>query len=462
VILITCDTLRVDHVGCYGYARPTTPQLDALARESLLFENAWSAAPLTGPSLSSLLSGRMPDETGVTRNNRELMPESVTTLAEVVRDAGYATAAVVSNGMLRRAPAEQGNFGVQQGFASYDDEMPSMEANRPVLERTAGACTDAALRWLDSKEAGGGRFFLWVHYQDPHGPYTPPEEHMAPFRGDHAAEPELALSKDQYGKGGIPRYQFVNGEKRRGDYVDRYDGEIHYFDAELGRLVAGLRAKGWWDDALVVFTADHGEYLGEHGFWFCHGEELWRELLRVPLLVKPPRASKTRGLDPEHKSLRVRELAAHVDVWPTVLAALDVDGPKNRGVSLCDLPLPAGRVVPQFLGPTRAPDRFLGFTDGRWRVVSPDPSTNWLFDLETDPSEQHDVANDHPDVVMSLGKRYVEFMSREKGPVLRAVLRKIDKESLRGMQGLGYTDGGDGAGAAAGTGGGAGASAGKR
>src|SRR6266850_7308554 len=93
VILITCDTLRADHIGCYGYARPTTPHLDALAGESLLFESAWSAAPLTGPSISSLLSGRVPDEAGVTRTNRELMPESVTTLAEVLRGAGYATAA---------------------------------------------------------------------------------------------------------------------------------------------------------------------------------------------------------------------------------------------------------------------------------------------------------------------------------------------------------------------------------
>ena len=108
VILITCDTLRADHLGCYGYARPTTPRLDALAGESVLFENAWSAAPLTGPSISSLLTGRVPDEVGATRTNRELMPGSVTTLAEVLRDAGYATAAVVSNGVLRRPPAEQG------------------------------------------------------------------------------------------------------------------------------------------------------------------------------------------------------------------------------------------------------------------------------------------------------------------------------------------------------------------
>ncbi len=113
---------------------------------------------------------------------------------------------------------------------------------------------------------------------------------------------------------------------------------------------------------------------------------------------------------------------------------------------LYELPLPAGRVVPQFLGPTRAPDRFLGFTDGRWRVVSPKPDTNWLFDLEADPSEEHDVAKEHPDVVLSLGRRYVEFMSREKGPVVRATLRKMDKDSLRGFQGLGYTDGGEGEG----------------
>lgn len=450
VILITCDTLRPDHLGCYGYGRPTSPNLDRLAQESVVFENAWSMAPLTGPSLSALLAGRPPDEIGATPTNRELLAAEIETLPEVARAAGFATAAIVSNGVLRRAPKEQGDVGVQQGFELYDDAMNAKEQNRDLLERTAPACADAAIRWIDARGPADDRFFLWVHFQDPHGPYTPPAEQAALFARDHSSEPDLRVNSTNHsGEGGIPKYQFVNGETKAGQYVDRYDAEIRYFDDNLGRFLDALKMRGWLDDSLLLFSADHGEFMGEHDYWFCHGEHLYRELVHVPLLMRPPAALRERvlGTKAAHSAGAARRepgLVSHLDVWPTVLEALGLPPRPNRGTSLLAASVPATRVVPQFLGPLRNPNRFLGVTDGQWRVLLVRQGAPQLFDLAHDPGELHDVAAQHPDLVLSFNARYTELMKLHAGPLLLGTKRILDDATRKGMGALGYTDGEDG------------------
>jgi arylsulfatase A-like enzyme len=313
-ILITCDTLRADHLGCYGYERPTSPCIDALARESIVFENSWSAAPHTLPSISALLAGRPPDEIGAASvSNIALMPASVTTLAEVARTAGFDTAAFVSSCVLTHLPPDKGDIGVQQGFEHYDDALTTPVQGRDLRERNAADTTDAVLRWIDGRSAGQDRFFLWIHYQDPHGPYLPPPEHAHLFVRDHGNEAELPVSKNSFGQGAIPDYQVVAEERRPGQYIDRYDAEIHSFDAEVGRLFDGLRARGLLDDALVVLTADHGESLGEKNSWFCHGETLQRELVRVPLIVRPPNALRPR-LHLESSGRHESNVSSYLDV----------------------------------------------------------------------------------------------------------------------------------------------------
>jgi arylsulfatase A-like enzyme len=161
VILITCVTLRADRLGLYGYARPTSPNLDALGREARVYDSAWSTAPLTGPALAALLTGRAPEELELA-DNRSVLAAEATTLAERLSAAGVDTAAVVSNWVLRRRPELPG-AGVQQGFADYDDRMQSPEPARPELkERKAPETSDAALAWLDG-HAGARPFFLWIH-----------------------------------------------------------------------------------------------------------------------------------------------------------------------------------------------------------------------------------------------------------------------------------------------------------
>lgn len=440
VILITCDTLRADRTGFGGNPRPVSPNLDALAAESTIFDDAWAAAPLTGPSLSSLLTGRFPDEIGAGPSNRELMPEEVLSIAEVVRDAGIATAAFVSNGVLRRPPASEGDIGVQQGFDVYDDEMNSKERNRNLLERTADACTDAVIAWLGARDAREP-FFLWVHYQDPHGPYTPPPEHLAPFERPAVEERTLPIGTTNSGLGQIPKYQHLEGLAKPRPYEDRYDAEIHGFDEELGRLVAELRRLDVLDDALLVFTADHGESLGDHDYWFCHGEHLHRDLLRVPFFVRYPKAARESERPPQGGARRSDALVGHVDVWPTVVEALGLEAPRTRGTSLFGAGVPADRVLPQFLGPLRSQTRHLAVTDGKWRTILVKTDAPRLYDLDADPGETIDVAARHEDVLRRLQDGYTRFMEADPRVWSKAVRPTLDSAGTRALNDLGYTDG---------------------
>ena len=430
VILITCDTLRADHLGCYGYPRGTSPRIDALAAQCRVFENAWSAAPLTSPSISALLAGRPPEEIGTaSRSNSLRMPASVQTLAESVSAAGIDTAAFVSSSVLVRPPPELGSIGVAQGFEHFDDELVAHEHNREMRERDAASCTSAVLRWLDARPDEADRFFLWVHYQDPHGPYTPPAADLAPLVREHAGEAQLELGTNSSGAGQIPDYQQIDGERRPGPYVDRYDAEIHAFDAEFGRLVDALRARGWLDDSLLVLTADHGESLGEHGFWFCHGETLQRELLHVPLLVHAPRAF---ALAPS----RSNALATYLDFWPTALEALGIPAGECRGRSLLAADIPQGRIAVQALGRAQYGRTWFAITDGRWRLLSIDPLPPQLFDLERDPGEESDLAAQRPDLVQALRDAHARWLEQSTAPALTGVPRRGEEHALHQ---LGYT-----------------------
>ncbi|MFT7665454.1 MAG: arylsulfatase A-like enzyme, partial [Planctomycetota bacterium] len=286
LFLLTCDTLRADRLGAYGYDRPVSPNLDALADQSLLFERAYSSAASTVPAMSSLLSGRLPDEIGVSGGNQTLMHPGFVTLAELAGEAGLATGAIVSNWVLRRQPGRS-DAGVSQGFGFYDDRMDQMEGVRAVPERRGDSTTLAATKWLrDRKRLGEDNFFLWVHYQDPHGPYDPSAQDLDLLQREAADAPAeetqtVKLGTNTSGKRQIPDYQIIDGEARPFFYLDRYDAEIRTFDRALGKLLDEIRSLGWFDNSLILFTADHGESLGENDYWFCHGQSLSDEVVRV-------------------------------------------------------------------------------------------------------------------------------------------------------------------------------------
>src|SRR5262245_6233424 len=267
IVLVSIDTLRADHVGCYGAEAVETPALDALAAEGVRFATAISPAPITLPSHTTLLTGRDPPQHGVRHNGLFRLPSDVPTLAERLRSAGFATAAFVSAFVL------DSRFGLDRGFERYDDQLGiarSSGAPGSVAERRGDRTVDAALAWL----AGApDRFFLWVHLYDPHADYLPP----SPWSERFAGRP--------------------------------YDGEIAFADAQLARLRAAV-AERWPGGTLWWVTSDHGERLGEHAEQ-THSFSVYEATPHVPLLAAGP------GV---RRGAVVGEVVALADVAPSTLA----------------------------------------------------------------------------------------------------------------------------------------------
>ncbi|UCF67951.1 MAG: sulfatase-like hydrolase/transferase, partial [Acidobacteriota bacterium] len=239
LLLLTADALRADHVGAFGGPADLTPNLDAFLADSQRFERAYSTATCTLPSMSALMTGRFPEELGML-NNGSLLSSKFVTLAGVLRQKGWRSGAVVSIYSL------SGNSGIYRGFDFRDTELP-IKGIHPVLrdiaERDATSTTDAALAMIDRLESARRRgrrgVFLWVHYQEPHGPYVPPdgmrERFLERARRDPLGNPTLEKASD-LGLGSIPGYQYISGEHEAAFYRAGYDGEVVYLDAEIGRL----------------------------------------------------------------------------------------------------------------------------------------------------------------------------------------------------------------------------------
>lgn len=323
LILISVDTLRADHLGAYGQPLALTPNIDVLAEASTVFTWAYAPSSYTLPSVSALLTGRYPEEVGVT-TNRHVLAQGVPTLATILLERGWRTGAVVSNFVL--GPA----VGVDRGFELFDASLPQREAARPVPERIAKHTTDAALKMLDVLSGEGQeRVFLWVHYQDPHGAYTPPpgyrERYLAHERTAPDGRRRLKRARGYLSVGRIPEYQFVEEQHEVAFYRAGYDGEIRYLDEEIGRLLRAVDRHRPADETILVFTADHGEALGEADFWFAHGEYLIQPLVHVPLMLRLPT---------QLPQLRT-DVASLLDVLPTLAQALGFPPPPGvRGRDL--------------------------------------------------------------------------------------------------------------------------------
>jgi arylsulfatase len=292
VLLVTVDTLRADHLGLYGYSRDTSPNLDRWFQHAAIFERAYSAEANTSPSVVSLLTGRLPQDHGV-RLLYQLVPEGTILLPDLLSPT-YQTAAFVSNPVLSNEA-----MGISGRFDHYDDFVD--ESGPAFYERNARRTTDAVLQWLREHRDRGRPLFLWVHYIDPHGPYRAPGEWPRKFRHDHP-RPIEALA--------VPTYQRDPEVSDGLEYVDRYDEEIRYVDSEIGRLLDAYAAMAPVDQALIVFTADHGESMMDHEAWFTHGHHVYEEIVRVPLMVRGP--TVPRG--------RYSQVTSGSDVAPTILA----------------------------------------------------------------------------------------------------------------------------------------------
>lgn len=319
VLLITIDTLRPDFLGAYGSDAGASPAIDALARESVVFERAIAAAPRTVPAHASIMTSLWVRDHSVGWINGSSRLDGEWTLAERFADEGYDTAAFVGNMMLSTRTA------IDSGFDIYDHDLQQAELNRPqILERSAERTTRRALGWLAGER--DAPWFLWVHYQDPHGPYSPPEDHAALFEFRRPGEEPLPRLEQNRGEGGIPAYQILPDLEYAGDYSSRYAGEIHFLDRWLGELMRAVDAGD--EKPIVLLTADHAESFGEDGWWFSHGFRTTPDQIHVPFILRAPTLA----------SARRTELTHHVDVAPTLLGLAGLEVPSSaRGLALGDL-----------------------------------------------------------------------------------------------------------------------------
>lgn len=417
VIVLDVDTLRADHLGCYGYELPTSPNIDALAAESVRFEWAFSQAPNTPPSQGSILSGLYPTSHGLILPE-DRMHEEVVTLAEVLAAAGFTTAGFVDGGYM------SAEFGIAQGFGHYYNNKGRGVAglSQPVFE------------WL--ARHANERFFLLVHTYDVHTPYNPPEPYRSRFL-DGRPEPASGF------RATAKEMETVRLSKYYGDQPQKlspeelayamalYDGGIAFVDAWIGSFMAEVRRHGLDRASLIVFLSDHGDEFQEHGS-VLH-EKLYATVTRIPLLIRFPRATR-RGT--------VSTVVQGVDVMPTLLEAIGVEEPPGlHGTSL--LPLIRGEAPsrPSLAfgeSPYFGVQRFVA-TDEYRLHLSKESGLIELYAYRRDPFEQRDLASASGPIIarmMPAIDRWERLVSRFDGAARRS--RPLDEETVRQLQALGY------------------------
>ena len=392
VLLISLDTVRADRFGCYGYEGAETPAIDKLAAKGVLFEQAFTAVPITLPSHATILTGVYPPEHGVRDNGSKTLNKDLATLAEVFKDHDYTTAAFVGASVLDAA------FGLDRGFDAYDDDMTSGGDVPGDPQRPADEVVDAALRWLGEKE--GDPFFCWVHFYDAHTPYSPPAPYSTRFAHD------------------------------------QYDGEIAFVDSQVARLVDWLDSSGAGSQTLVVIVGDHGEGLGDHGEP-DHCMFVYDTTMRVPMVFSLP--GVIRG------GTRIAASVGVIDIYPTLIDFLGLDErTASSGRSLAAA-FSAGEIdsAAQY-GESQYPFNSYGWSPQRcliteeWKYIrAPTPE---LYNRISDSDELVNLAPAKKDLI----KEFDRKLAAIEGAMIRSDTagEELTAEELRRLTALGYSAGG--------------------
>ena len=419
VVLITLDTTRADHLGCYGYSKPTSPLLDSFADESLVYENAIAPGTWTLPSHASLFTGKFIASHGMRQDSQgslplsegfpgpveahnkfrvRPLPDGELTLAALLSAAGFQTGAVVSGPWMKRV------FGLDRGFEYYDDTgMYDLDG------RTARRVTDGAMRWL-RKPTDRPRF-LFLNYFDPHTPYDPPMQIARRFL-PAGKLPELGRELTLEEKAGM------------------YDAEIAYMDGHVGRLFDYLRRAGLYDRALIVVTADHGELLGEHGTEF-HGHIPYQEVVHIPMIVKSPADHSATGRNGEWIQL--------TDVLPLIFDKLELTQPDGiQGSAPPDVGHPI--VMESYTSPERPyfSGGWLGMIDNGMKILWNDRGDHKLFDLTADPHENTNLVASRPELSKELSDSVQNYLASLPAPKAAGPSYETDAEMLKNLKSLGY------------------------
>jgi arylsulfatase A-like enzyme len=457
IILISVDTLRSDHLGVYAYPRETSPAIDHFARDGVIFERAFVTAPKTTPSLASLLSG-LAVKTHKIYDLRMPVGDSIPLVPEMLKEVGYATA-----GFCGQFNCDE-RFKLNRGFDHYDGDFSTIEENdahsragggfHPNSERRAEYLVDAATAWISERDPGEAPVFVWLHLMDPHAGYAAPSPYPDMFSGPSIFSDQslsgpkipMRLIQDQALDGEIDDYDY---------YLNRYDAEIRYLDDRLGRFFATLRERGHYDDALILFTSDHGEYMGEStrsDRYFHHGGTLFDSEVRVPLVVKFP--------GKRYAGSRVERVVSLVDLAPTILAVASgradhFDGYDLR-LALSEEGAGHGEHT-VFIQRPHARGTFAVQTQRHKLVVRTWVKTDrliarlrdgdrinarfLLYDLEQDPLQRNDIAKANPERVTELSARLAQWLVAEPSIDSVGPSKPLpDAETLEHLRALGYVE----------------------
>ncbi len=393
VVVITIDTLRADHLGCYGYKAIHTPNIDALAADGARFERAYTAVPVTLPSHTVMFTGTYPMLSGMHDFAANKLGPGQPTLASVLKEHGYVTGAVIGSAVL------DSRFGLNRGFDFYYDHFDFnrlQESNLEEMERPGNVVADLTLDWLSKNYQK--KFFLWMHLYDPHYPYRPPSPYAA-------------------------------------EYMDRpYDGEIAFADSQVGRLIHFLKSKGLYANTLIVLSGDHGESLGEHGEK-THGFFIYNATLHVPFIIHLPGVARPRV---------VPDLVNLADLMPTVLQALKIDVPTQvQGQDL----LPLMKAKESEESRSLYAETFLPRLHFNWSELRGVETENYhfidapkpeLYDLTKDPGETHNLFAEKKAVAEVMRARLAKLIQLySAGPEL-AEKTGLDPALMERLKSLGY------------------------
>lgn len=438
VVIFLVDTLRADHLGCYGHEIPTSPFIDKTAETGVIFHNCRSQAPWTKPSVASLFTSlhssahkviSFPKSRGPVINQDigryDLLPEQIVTLAEIMRDQGYRTACFTANRWVDRV------FGFQQGFDDFFElatslppradgtrqvvpNMPADYLHKKLAEFLAQKRPAEWERYLEKIGIYKKPLFLYLHYMDVHGPYHPPEPFKRMFDRIYLSLPDRTLSQTEIENMDY-LYQDVNNLNF---YLSRYDAQIRFFDHELERFLDWLQAENLLEPAIMVLTADHGESIGEHGS-FDHGNTLYEPEIRIPLIIW--------GTEDFPPGAVVRDPVRMIDVAPTLLEALKIKRPAQfEGISLMDAI--NGRAHPDL--------RIFSenYAHGNSQIAEVRGNQKWIYEVRDDRlAEFYDLSSDPGETTNLIGSIAEKEITARKDELSSWRLEEADRIKIEGV-----------------------------
>lgn len=421
VLIICIDSLRADHLGCYKYKRDATPCIDKVAKDGVLFTSAISQAPWTKPSVASLFTSMYMSVHNVWYGYKDTkdyaiscrLSGDIVTLAEILKIHGYETAAFGQKLHLHK------EFGFKQGF-----DLLNMSLGK------SASITNNVISWLHRRQPN--KFFVYIHYDDAHFPYNPPDK----FKMYDVYKSNANVTGENFKS--IRSGEIKLSKEDINHIIASYDGEIRCVDEKIGLLLKQLEGMGYGNNTLVIILADHGDEFLEHG-GVAHGHTLYEELLRVPLIMKGPTIPK---------NVQINGLAQSIDIAPTVLDVLDLQPDKEmEGKSLIPLIFKAGEVHDYVYSERKTYNtgEFLrAIRSKRWKLIRDfDTKQNLLFDLENDPGEVTNVSDQYPKITADLELRLSEWLNREKARANKTQFKgtvRIDEATKERLKSLGYAN----------------------